>query len=76
MKHILLVAVPSLLLGGCAATLPPAVPGLGDAADASLGLGTTRYHSPLAGYVHREPVTPKPWRQLNDAQSPDRGEAS
>lgn len=76
MKRFTFVAVLPLFLGGCAATLPPEVSGTGDPADATLGLGTTGYSSPIAGYVHREPVSPKPWRQLNDAQSPAKGDAS
>ena len=71
---ILVVGLP-LIIGGCASTLPPDV-------IASTGVEQTysvrpvRYHSPISGYILRQPVDPKPWRQQNRQQSPQNGGAS
>jgi len=70
---ILVVALP-LFASGCAATLPPEVIASGDLAVITpADVHPVHYHSPVAGYTHRVPVDPKPWRNQNDAQAPDGG---
>ncbi|AJD41659.1 MULTISPECIES: hypothetical protein [Rhizobium] len=70
---ILVVALP-LIVSGCAATVPPDV----DTPDAQLlsSANPVRYRSPISGYVNRQPVDPKPWRQQNQSQSPAEGDPS
>ncbi|CAN7490951.1 hypothetical protein [Pararhizobium sp. LjRoot238] len=75
MKRMFLVAALPLIVSGCAATLPPEVIASGDLADSPADVRPVHYHSPVAGYTHRVPVDPKPWRNQNDAQAPD-GDAS
>ncbi|MCA2372689.1 hypothetical protein ATU3B_13770 [Agrobacterium genomosp. 3 str. CIP 111-78] len=69
----ILVAALPLFASGCAATLPPEVIASGDLADLPVDVRPVHYHSPVAGYTHRVPVDPKPWRNQNDAQAPDGG---
>lgn len=71
--YYFVVALP-LVTSGCATTLPPDVIA-SHQSEAASGVPPATYTSPLAGYVHRVPVDPKPWRQQNDAQSPE-GDAS
>ena len=76
MKRLFSMALFPIVLGGCAATLPAEVSNLGDPADSTNGIRATQYRSPVVGYTHREPIGPKPWVPLNDAQSPKKGDAS
>lgn len=75
MKNIFLVTVIPLFASGCAATLPPEVIASSDIADVAAEVRPVHYHSPLAAYTHRVPVDPKPWRNQNDAQSPQGGKS-
>jgi hypothetical protein len=70
---ILVVALP-LIAGGCASTLPPDVP----TPDAILlsDAPPINYRTPLTGYVDRQPVDPKPWKEQNELQAPPKGDAS
>lgn len=70
MNPIYIVVAAPLLLGGCSATSS-----MNEAANPSLGVTPLRYQTPVAGYSHRAPVDPKPWRNQNDAQAP-KGDAS
>lgn len=76
MKRLFSMALLPVLLGGCAATFPAEVSSLGDPADSNSGIRSLQYRSPVVGYTHREPIGPKPWIPLNDAQSPKKGDAS
>ncbi|MEI2298213.1 hypothetical protein [Ensifer sp. MJa1] len=76
MKRLFSMALLPIVLGGCAATLPAEVSSLGDPADSTSGIRPLEYRSPITGYTHREPIGPKPWVPLNDAQSPKKGDAS
>lgn len=76
MKRLFAMALLPIFLGGCATTMPAEVTSLADPSESSAGVDGQAYRSPVAGYVHREPVGPKPWVPLNDAQSPAKGEAS
>ena len=76
MKRLFSMALLPMILGGCAATLPAEVSSLGDPADGTSGIRSLQYRSPVVGYTHREPIGPKPWGPLNDAQSPKKGDAS
>ncbi|AYM83766.1 MULTISPECIES: hypothetical protein [Agrobacterium] len=76
MNPIYIVVAAPLLLGGCTATsLMNDAASYDDAANPTLGAGPIRYQTPVAGYTHRAPVDPKPWRNQNDAQAP-KGDAS
>ncbi|MQX51450.1 hypothetical protein [Sinorhizobium medicae] len=75
MKHLFFVAAMPLLASGCAATLPPDVIASGDLAASQSQVRPLRYASPVSGYTHRVPVDPQPWRNQNDAQTPE-GDAS
>lgn len=75
MKQLFFVAALSLLASGCAATLPPDVIASGDLAASQSQVRPLRYASPVSGYTHRVPVDPQPWRNQNDAQTPE-GDAS
>ncbi|MBP1872754.1 hypothetical protein LPJGGPFB_05487 [Ensifer adhaerens] len=76
MKRLFPMALLPILLGGCATTMPAEVTSLADPAESSANTNNQTYRSPVAGYVHREPVGPKRWVPLNDAQSPVKGDAS
>ena len=76
MKRLFPMALLPILLGGCATTMPAEVTSLADPSQSSTGAGGQAYRSPVAGSVHREPVGPKRWVPLNDAQSPAKGGAS
>ncbi|MBY5767447.1 hypothetical protein V7798_04945 [Rhizobium laguerreae] len=75
MKPSLFVVGLPLLVGGCASTLPPDVVALPTAVDQP-SAPPAAYRSPIAGYVSRQPVDPKPWRRQNDLQSPMNGDGS
>ena len=58
-------------LGGCTlqeATFPAEVTVNESPADASVGVRSVRPASVLAGYTHRAPVEPTPWRERNAIQ--------
>ena len=77
MFRFLLAAAMPLALAGCAAAGGPAdVMPASSPVDASLDIRNTYHHTVLNGYVHRVPVDPKPWRQLNDSQAPGAGSGS
>ncbi|MFF0949631.1 hypothetical protein ACFYE9_18745 [Rhizobium leguminosarum] len=75
MKPSLFVVGLPLIVGGCASTLPPDVVASPTAVDQP-SAPPAAYRSPIAGYVARQPVDPKPWRRQNDLQSPMNGEGS
>ncbi len=76
MNPIYIVVAAPLLLGGCTATsMMNDAASYDDAANPSLGADPISYQTPVAGYTHRAPVGPKPWRNQNDAQAP-KGDAS
>lgn len=64
MRSLILAAAVPLALGACASA----------PAEVVLPSVTTtipsRYTGVVGGYTHRVPVDPKPWRSLNEAQSP------
>lgn len=72
MKLMFLVVVIPLAASGCASTLPEVVASSGNP-DTLSDAPLVRYQSPIAGYTHRLPVDPKPWRGLNDAQAQKKG---
>ena len=69
MKRILSAAALPLLLGGCATTLPPEVTAIRSPVDI-VNARRLHHHSVITNYTHRDPVDPKPWRQLNDERAP------
>ncbi|PND18958.1 hypothetical protein CN934_24565 [Ensifer sp. MMN_5] len=73
MKHLLFVAVLPLFASGCAATLPPDVIASGELPASDTGVRPAAYSGVVSAYTNRNPVDPKPWRQLNDAQAPKGG---
>ncbi|MBY5837933.1 hypothetical protein J3P71_12605 [Rhizobium leguminosarum] len=75
MKPSLFMVGLPLIVGGCASTLPPDVVAFPTAVDQP-SAPTAAYRSPIAGYVARQPVDPKPWRRQNDLQSPMNGDDS
>lgn len=76
MKNIVLIGLLSTGLGGCASTFPPEVLAYRDAADANTAIRHTHSTNIIGNYNHRVPVDPRPWRELNDEQSPAKGENS
>lgn len=75
MKPLFFVAALPLFASGCASTLPPDVIASGDLAASQAQVRPLRYTSPVSGYTHRVSVDPQPWRNQNDAQTPE-GDAS
>ncbi len=75
MKPSILVVGLPLIAGGCASTLPPDVIAPVDVGQA-YSVRPLQYRSPVSGFVARQPVAPKPWRQQNEEQSPKKGDAS
>ncbi|MBY5396579.1 hypothetical protein GR198_06050 [Rhizobium leguminosarum] len=75
MKPSLFVVGLPLIVGGCASTLPPDVVASPTAVDQP-SAPPAAYRSPIADYVARQPVDPKPWRRQNDLQSPMNGDGS
>jgi len=74
MRNIILAGLLSAGLGGCMSTTPPEVLAYRDAADAHVGIRHTHPTNIIGNYNHRDPVEPRPWRKLNDEQSPVKGE--
>lgn len=74
MKNIVLIGLLSAGLGGCASTFPPEVLAYRDAADAHTGIRQAHSTDIIGDYNHRDPVDPRPWRKLNDEQSPAKGD--
>ncbi|APG87389.1 hypothetical protein SAMCCGM7_pC0184 (plasmid) [Sinorhizobium americanum CCGM7] len=64
-----------LFASGCASTLPPYVIATGGLAASQTEVRPLRYTSPVSGYIHRVPVDPQPWRNQNDAQTPEGDES-
>jgi hypothetical protein len=69
MIRVFPAALLPLILGGCATTLPPEVTAFRSPADIA-SAPRLHHHSVITSYTHREPVDPKPWRQLNDERAP------
>lgn len=76
MRHLFPVAILPLFLGGCASTYLPEVTASRDPSDVSAEVLSSHHHSPVAGYQHRDPVDPKPWRKLNDDAASEGGDQS
>nr|WP_082728432.1 hypothetical protein [Rhizobium altiplani] len=74
MKPSLFVVGLPLLVGGCAST-PPDVIASADVQQ-TYSVRPIRYRSPISGFVARQPVDPKPWRQQNEQLSPKNGDQS
>ena len=73
MKNIVLIGLLSAGLGGCTSTFPPEVLAYRDVANAHVGIRHTNPANIIGDYNHRDPVDPRPWRKLNDEQSPVKG---
>jgi hypothetical protein len=78
MKNLAIAVVASTALSGCTllneTTTPPAnTLALRSPVDAHLAIRNTHHHNIIGDYTHREPVDPKPWRELNDALPPAMG---
>lgn len=68
-----------LVLGACQTvqlSFLPDMASLTAPADPTQSVRNTNPHGVVTEYTHREPVDPKPWRQLNDEQAPNRGAGS
>jgi hypothetical protein len=76
MRHLLSVAILPLFLGGCASTYPSEVTASRDPSDPSAEIVSSHHHNPIAGYLHRDPVDPKPWKKLNDDAASEGGDQS
>jgi len=76
MKKLVVIGLLSASLGGCVSTTPPEVLAYRNASDAHNGIRHTHPTNIIGTYNHRDPVDPKSWRKLNDAQSPAKGEKS
>lgn len=76
MTRILSVALLPLLLGGCATTSPPEVLAFRSPLDVTNSVRKLHHHSVISNYNHRDPVDPKPWRQLNDDRAPQAEESA
>lgn len=70
MTRIFSVALLLLILGGCATTSPPEVLAFRNPFDITNSVRKLHHHSVISNYNHRDPVDPKPWRQLNDDRAP------
>lgn len=71
MKTSIMGLAPLVLLFGCTlqeSTFPVEVTTLESPADASAGVRTVRPANVTAGYTHRTPVEPTPWKELNKIQ--------
>jgi len=75
MKPSILVVGLPLIAGGCASTFPPDVIASSDV-EQTYCVRPLQYRSPISGFVARQPVGPKPWRQQNEKLSPKNGDAS
>lgn len=62
-----------LVATGCSLSPTPESLLLRDPADPHTGTGRVAYRSVIGDFENRQPVEPKSWRELNDAQSPARG---
>ena len=76
MRHLLSAIILPLILGGCTSTHPSEITSLRSPSDPSAEIVSTYHRNPLAGYVDRAPVDPKPWRKLNDDAGSQEGDAS
>ncbi|MEP3438928.1 MAG: hypothetical protein ABJN75_19430 [Hoeflea sp.] len=75
-RYLLAAGLPLVLAGCTAAGRPADIMSATSPADPGIGILNTHHHTVLNGYVHRVPVDPKPWRQLNDSQAPGAGAGS
>ncbi|QRM45118.1 hypothetical protein [Rhizobium sp. BG4] len=75
MKTTIFVVGLPLLLGSCAATLPPDVVASSDV-DETYSVRPVQYASPISGYTARQPVDPKPWRRQDNRTTKQEGGAS
>lgn len=73
MKKLLFAGLLPAILGGCASALPPEVSPYSSPVDATNAIRDTHHHNAMGNYTHRQAVDPRPWRQLNDEQTPKRG---
>jgi hypothetical protein len=76
MLRILAAALAPLVLSACAAMPLPDVLPQQAPDDPAAGIARTGYAPVTAGYSHRMPAPPRPWRQMNDGQAPGAGEGS
>lgn len=72
-KSFFAAAYLSVLVSGCSTSGPATVLPLSSPADPEAGIRSAHHLDILEGYNHRNVVDPRPWRQLNDEQSPDKG---
>lgn len=72
-KSFFAAALLSVLVSGCSTSGPAAVLPLSSPADTEVGIRPARHIDILEGYNHRDVVDPRPWRTLNDEQSPNKG---
>lgn len=77
-RKIMPMALP-LVLGACQTAQPSLLPDMAllmAPANPTQSIRNTHQHGVVTDYTHREPVEPKPWRQLNDEQAPNGGAGS
>jgi hypothetical protein len=70
MKIAAFAVLASLSAAGCAATTPPDILPVVNAADPQAGLRPAPYQPVVANYNHRMPVEPENWRRMNERLSP------
>lgn len=78
MKKFALAVAASTALTGCTVlnenvTPPPITLSMKSPVDAHTAIRDTHHHSVIGEYNHRDPVDPKPWRELNDSLPPALG---
>ncbi|AXS42100.1 hypothetical protein D1F64_21475 [Breoghania sp. L-A4] len=76
MHRLLAAALLPLLFGACARSSLPDVASHPSPADARIADRAPTNAGVIAGYTHREPVSPRPWKQLNQEQAPNGGAGS
>lgn len=76
MLRILVAALAPLVVSACSQTPLPVVVPFASPLNVDAGIRPPSYRSPLNGFSARQPVNPKPWRQLNDEQGPAKGSQS
>lgn len=73
MKTLAFAALSSALLVGCTSVPPRDVLPEQSPTSANLGVRSSQNRDIIGNYNHRVPVSPRPWRALNDEQSPNKG---
>lgn len=73
MRYLIFVAIAPLLLAACSGAEPIVDTTSGGAADAASGVRTIMPANDFATYTPRVAMDPAPWRQSNDARSPNAG---